>query len=377
MKITYFSFVMAFIVISCSESEISSPLPVEGESVDVTYTLLLQSNGSLSSMNLHANRETITAQFGESAFPNEIFPEHIHRNQNELSWYSHKTDCKGKITVFNFETATLWQTEAFNDFSDCDLTIHAISHSDTQFFIAYEVTNEGKEHHYNIRLVSRSASGENPVTIDIPIAHKPIQLLANENRLFVLTGDEEESNTYVLKVLNLQSQTWIHEKNLGEHVQKIIKTDLGHVLIAYPRLHSIVDANTLINLTEVRYNEGFETKLGEASSEFLHGDRMFFARPSALSPNYDHVPAVYTFETNTVILFLYENFLSVEEREFLFEIEDTTLVAYDHLNDVLLIGYRKKGIAHLGGILRITLGNAPKLIDHTNLNGVPYAFFMP
>ncbi len=86
--------------------------------------------------------------------------------------------------------------------------------------------------------------------------------------------------------------------------------------------------------------------------------------------NYDHIPAVYDFANHTAYLYYYENFLSEETRS-LYNIGDTMAVGFDHHNGYILIGYRKSGTGDKGGLLRIKPIPDPRLIDKTELHGLP------
>ncbi|MEQ8420640.1 MAG: hypothetical protein RIB64_11580, partial [Arenibacter algicola] len=106
------------------------------------------------------------------------------------------------------------------------------------------------------------------------------------------------------------------------------------------------------------------------------GDRtMYYPMESGSKSSYPHIAAVYDFKENMSVLYIYENFLSLEERNLKYEIEDTTMVSYDANNNLILIGYRKIGGSGKGGLMRIKPIRDPKFLDNDDLDGMPIELF--
>lgn len=91
---------------------------------------------------------------------------------------------------------------------------------------------------------------------------------------------------------------------------------------------------------------------------------------------YSLIPAVYDFNKNSAILYAFENFLTETQLDFELEIENTTLVHYDEVNNLLLIGYKKSGEDKKGGLLRINPVPQPKFAGNLDLDGIPYALYV-
>ena len=90
----------------------------------------------------------------------------------------------------------------------------------------------------------------------------------------------------------------------------------------------------------------------------------------------DMVPAIYDFQTNNTVVYLFENFLTESDINVKYKIASTTSIGYDELNNYMLIGYKKKDEENKGGILRITPAPNFKIIDNIDLEGVPKSIFV-
>ena len=150
---------------------------------------------------------------------------------------------------------------------------------------------------------------------------------------------------------------------------------MGNILVSYPNLHSLIDGNTMILGITTNYLLGKEPKFGYAKSEYFGDRTMYYPMESGSKSSYLHIAAVYDFKENMSVLYIYENFLSLEERNLKYEIEDTTMVSYDAKNNLILIGYRKKGGSGKGGLMRIKPIPDPKFLDNVDLDGIPIELF--
>ncbi len=102
---------------------------------------------------------------------------------------------------------------------------------------------------------------------------------------------------------------------------------------------------------------------------------MFFQK-TITAASIETVPAIYDFEKNNTVVYLYENFLTEAELNVQYNIGMTTSIGYDEKNDFVLIGYQKKGQQNKGGILRISPSPDFKIIDNIDLEGVPQTIFV-
>lgn len=372
--IAYF-IVLAMLIFGCSKSEDESNNPGNTVSVDVDYSLVLSKESMLGGSLINANLESISINPDSGGFPDTALPQLSYKDGNEISFYRTLSSCNGTLSKYSFNTDSTTNTTIFEDIDACNLYITAIAHSQNKFFVAYEIPSTSKANYFFIRIVDGTNSDFNSNYTDISLDKKPLQLVFSGNKLFTLLWDEDETENFALSILDATTNTLIYEKNLGLHVQRIVKNSNEDILVSYPKSHSVINKNTFAIISEVRYLEGKEPNIGASSNNYFDGNRLFYQMQTELSPNYSNIPAVYDFSTNTAILYLYENLLSLEKREFEFKIEDTTLVAYDSKNDLILVGYKKKNNSNLGGLLRIKPAPNQKFIDNTDLPGVPYTIF--
>ena len=95
-------------------------------------------------------------------------------------------------------------------------------------------------------------------------------------------------------------------------------------------------------------------------------------------PNSDinMVPAIYNFQTNNTIVYLFENFITESDMSVKYKIATTTSIGYDKQNNYMLIGYQKKGEVDKGGILRMTPAPDFNIIDNIDLDGIPQTIFV-
>ena len=363
------------LIIGCSKSEDDNFSPANTVSVDVDYAIVIQKDGELRSSLLNANLETISLNTDSRNFINILSPQVTYADGNELGSYSTLSNCNGVLNFHNFNTNNPINLEVFHDLDACELEIAAIAHNLNLFFIAYEIPSTSKDNFYYIRIIESNGSNPNTNFIDVAMDKKPLQLSFSGDSLFILLFDEDATEDYSLAILDGTTKQLIHQKNLGPTVQKIIKNTNGDILVSYPKQHTIISKSTFTVISDVRYLDGKEPKIGYSDNSYFADNRIFYSMQTELSPSYSKIPAVYDFATNTAILYLYENLLSLEEREFEFKIEDTSMVSYDSKNDLILVGYKKKNNSSLGGLLRIKPSPNLKFIDNTDLPGVPYTIF--
>jgi len=370
-------FVLVFFMFGCSNDRSESQELIEDfPNIDADYSLLVKNNDLLSLINLNADAETIFLDTGVNAFESISNPLVSYRDDNEISIYSTQPDCSGRISLYNFINDALQKTDVFNDLGNCDLIAKALAHSGNTFCVAYEVPGTGiEESLYYVRIIDTSAL--EPDFIDIELGKRPLQAVISNNRLFILSEDIADNNKNALIVLDTWMKELVADINLGFEVQKLFKSDEGNLIVSYPDFHTHINGATMAITKTVRYDNGKEPRFGDSESPFYDDKgNLYYAMPTNLSGTlYPNIPAVYDFETNTAILYYYENFLSEQEQLFEFEIGNTSMVAYDTKNDLIVIGYQKSGDPDRGGLLRIRPIPNPAFIDNIDLNGVPFQMF--
>jgi hypothetical protein len=258
--------------------------------------------------------------------------------------------------------------------------VKSITHSNTHVYLVYGVPGSGpKETDYFIRSVDATSSEHS--FSEKELNKEPRQIIFSNNRVFILSRDIDADKgdvKYALVVYDSTSGELIHDLNLDFDAQRIFKKIDGNILVSYPDLHLTVNSATLGISNTVRYNDGKEPKFGSTKATYLDTvGNLYYPVPTDLSETeYPNIPGVYDFSTNTAILYFYENFLTEEERDFEFEIGDTSTVSYDAGNNLILIGYQKSGSENKGGLLRIKPIPEPKFIDNIDLEGVPFEIFV-
>ena len=367
----------AVCALGCSKTE-SGPGPDnEGPNVDADYSVLLSHDGLLSETLLNANAEIITLNPSGSQFESSTLPEQRYRDGNELSFYTTKGDCTGELSKVDFNTYAARRVSVFEDLSNCELEVTALAHSDTNIFVAYTVPGTGaKETHSFVRTVA--ISEEETSFTDLELQQQALQLIYVSGKLFVLSKDAAEDDKYALVVIDTNEGLPLHEVNLDFNVQKIFKTISGNIMVSYPELHLVVSSSSMGIIETVRYNEGKEPKFGYTDASFFDASgNLYYTMPTDQPESeYDNIPGVYDFSTNTAVLYFYENFLTATQRQFEYKIGDTSMVSYDAANNLILIGYQKADDPDKGGLLRIRPIPEPAFIDNTDLDGVPREFFV-
>lgn len=207
---------------------------------------------------------------------------------------------------------------------------------------------------------------------DIALTNPPKDMAFANDRLFVLTLDVLDSGKNALSVINTKTDIIIHNQLLSFDARRIFRGPQESIIVSYDHLHTTINSTTLAN-NNTMYGEGIEPNFKQASSLRIDSEgKLYYDMPGGSHSSYPTISAIYDFEENSAVLYAYENFLTEAQRNFEYEIERTTMVSYDEANNLLLIGYKKKGHQNKGGLLRIKPAPAPKFIDNTNLEGVPY-----
>lgn len=364
---------LALLVIGCSKSDEGTGGEEKQESVDADYVTLLTKGGKLTTQLLNANAEVITLNPAESSLAENTIPQLTSIGGTAFFQYHKESDCGGKITMHDFATDEMEEILLFDDMEDCELTANAIAFSDTSLFVAYELEIDSKTHEYMIRVINLNSSDF--TFIDVPLSKKPTDLSVANNRLFILTLDVDISDENYLSVMDLSSNSLIHEMNLGFRARRIFKNMAEDIIISYDELHTTLNS-TNMTVVYTNYGVGTEPKFTTNTTDHFDFDgRLYYPIVSESVSTYPEIPAVYDFTQNLVTLYAFENFLTEAKRDFEFEIETATAINYDKENNMILIGYKKLD-EEKGGLLRIKPAPEPAFIDNIDLDGVPYEIFI-
>lgn len=368
---------LALFLVGCSDNTDGDQESIEEfPNVDLTYSLIMQTNELLTQINLNADAETIFLDPGISAFESSSLPAVTYRDGSEISIFNSQTDCSGRVSIYDFKNDALQKTVVFDDLGNCDLVVRALAHSGNDLYIGFEVPGEGaKETLYNLRTIDISNSETE--TVDIEMDKRPLQAIFSNNMVFMLSVDLEDDNRNYLTVFDTVNEEFVADINLGFDVLRLFKTDGGNIIVSYPELHNIVNSSSMAIVKTTRYEDGKEPGFGDSESSFSdkQGNLYYSMTTNFSGTSYPTIPAVYDFETNTAILYYYENFLSEQEQAVEFKIGRTTMVSYDAKNNFIIIGYKKSGEPDKGGLLRIRPIPNPAFIDNIDLNGVPFEIY--
>ncbi|MGB5435223.1 MAG: hypothetical protein WBM98_04960 [Maribacter sp.] len=363
---------LAFVVFGCSSTPSEdSEIPKEEESFyNADYVLLQRNNEQLSVQLLNATEKTMNLNSAQSTFENVPLPEISFRKGTTYAYYTELTECSGQLTIHDFADDTAITIDVFEDLLDCNLKTTSIAVAAEKVYVSYVKEETSKINKYFVRVIDLSVAEVNHV--DIELDKKPLQMDYTNGRLFVWTNDLDITNENALSVFDMVSQTVIHEIGLGYDVERIFADTHQNMIIAYQELHTVLNSTTM-NMQYIRYEDGKEPLFfGSKSNSFDGAGRLFYIRPEA---EYSGIPSIYDFSNNLALLYYYENFLTASQLEFEFNIGETTMVGYDDVNKVMLIGYQKKDDVNKGGLLRIQLEPDPEFLDNLNINGIPCQIF--
>jgi hypothetical protein len=362
---------MVLCFVACEKSSIVSSEEITIET-PANYTVFLSSSNKLNAVVLGTSDDELIVKNSVASFT-EIPSEYVKfRDSDKISFY-YASNCEANIQLYNAANNTANSFQVFQDLEPCAIEVTAITHTTELIFIAYKRELLGKDMQNVIRIVSLNNATENH--IDITLDKKPVDLITSSNRLFVLTLNEFVTNEYHLSVIDLNTNEQIIELDLGYNALKLFKNNSEQVIISYTELHTTLNPISL-EKTYTTYGDNTAPDFITTKDSFLDSSgKMYFQK---VIPNsvIDMVPAIYDFQTNNTVVYLFENFLTESDINVKYKIASTTSIGYDELNNYMLIGYQKKDEENKGGILRITPAPNFKIIDNIDLEGVPQSIFV-
>ncbi|WP_339653757.1 hypothetical protein [uncultured Maribacter sp.] len=119
---------------------------------------------------------------------------------------------------------------------------------------------------------------------------------------------------------------------------KLFKNSSEQVIISYPELHTIIDAVSL-DKTYTWYGDNTAPNFLTTDDSLVDSSGKMYFQKAMPNSRIDMVPAIYDFQTNNKVVYLFENFLSHSELNVKYKIASTTSIGYDGLNNYMLIGY--------------------------------------
>lgn len=358
---------VCLIAFSCKKDDgIVIDDPITG--ADADYSLLMTSANGFETILLDANLENMTLSPATSNFPMSTVPDLNFKEENVFSFYGKSGNCSGTFLRYNFEDETFKQLDLFADLGTCNLESFAVAHNGDTGYIAYGLDN-GTSTGYYVRAFN--LNGPSDDFTDILLSKRPVHLSFANDRLFVLTIDDEITNENSLTVIDASNNSELIEMGLGYDAQKLIRNSDNNIIVSYDELHTLLNSQSL-SPEYVQYQADKRPEFVHSTvNNFANESTMYFDRPSGVYSNYPIIPASYDFVRNLSTLYPFEAYLTQSQRELEYEIETTTMVGYDTKNGYMLIGYKKIG-QNKGGILRVRTGDDPAVIDNFDVDGVPY-----
>ncbi|MEP2239976.1 MAG: hypothetical protein ABJI22_16520 [Maribacter sp.] len=364
-------FVLAFSFFACEKSSEQ----VEEEivtSAQVEYTVFLQNNNLLNAVVVASSNEEFAVKSTLSSFNSVPFNAITHRTATDISYYA-TTNCQATLQWYNSESSVATSVALFNDIDACDINVLAMARSNEIAAVAYERELLGKDKQYVVRINSLIEPVDNP--LEISLDKKPVDVVFSTNKLFVLTLNEFITDEFHLSVIDLNTNEAVMELDLGLDAQRLFTNSNGDVIISYPKLHTILDPVSL-DKSYTTYGEDTEPGFITTTDFYMDNSGKFYFQKNVPTAEIVEVPAIYDFEKNSTVVYLFENFLTDTELKVKYNIANTSAITYDEKNNYVLIGYEKNGQANMGGILRITPAPDFKLIDNIDLDGVPKTIFV-
>ncbi len=363
-----FYVLLALVIVSCSNSDDSDTGGDIDKSTNADYTLLLSKDGMLSTQLLNVKDEVVTLNTAASSLVEKTIPDLKDIEGANFLQYHKTGNCGGTLTKHDFGSDSSKEIVVFDDLIDCNLIATAITESDNSFFISYVLTNSNPDS-YMVRIIDTNSAEFS--FEDVMLDKKPVDLAIANNKLFILTMDEQITDENSISMLDLSSNTVIQEIGVGYDANRIFKDGNGDIIISYEELHTTLNSSTMA-VVYTQYEEGKSPNFVYSSSRQLDvSGRLYYAMDSGTHSTYAEIPAVYDFTKKLTTLYAFENFLTDSKRNLEFEIETTTAVGYDEENDLILIGYQKTGATNRGGLIRIKPAPDPAFIDNIDLDGVP------
>lgn len=362
---------MAFSFAACDKS--SGEIPEElTYSTTGDYNVILKSNNELKATIIGDAKEGLVVQSEAIGFKN--IPDNAikFRSVEHISFY-YTVNCQAFIQQYDPKEDERTVFTVFGDLDPCDIVVTSIAHTATEIFLSYERELVGKDKINMIRIIETSSKGT--AYTEIELTKKPIDVIPSSGRLFVMTENEHEINKFHLNVIDLTTKEGLIELDLGGDAKKLLKNNKDQIVISYPDLHTTLDPISL-DKTYTMYGEGTAPGFLSTADSFMDSAGKIYFQKTIPSAEISTVPAVYDFEKNSTVVYVFENFLTASELNVKYSIAATTAIGFDDANNYILIGYQKKGQVAKGGILRISPAPDFKIIDNIDLKGVPQHIFV-
>lgn len=336
------------------------------------YTLVLNNNSITSTKLIEATAKSLLLSSEQNNFGSIPTPDFVYRSKQMFTSLSF-SNCLANVVQYDFLNNSKLNFTVFAENENCNITLKAIAHSEKHVFVAYEEYDEEQlKTCYKLRKIVAA----NPdVFNDIELNAKIIDMAFTANDVYVLLENDDGKN-YLL-AMDQDSEETLLNMNLDFGALNILENPNKNILVVYDAMHLIIDKTTRTSISETRYDQNTKPKFSNSKiKSFDSKGKLYYAIPLESDENISDVPSVFDFDKNLTVMYYYENFLSEENRKKVFRIGKTTMMAYDHENEFVIIGYRRHDDKNKGGIIRIKPVPNPEFIDQIDVDGVPTNIFI-
>ena len=361
-----------WLLVSCSSDNSDGPpkdeLPDPG--VATNYNVFIEENGSYSFQDFAADALDIepVGSVGVNSSANPLFSD---IEQSVFGLLLPRVDCGVDILRITPESTS--QKSILEKLEACSIEVLGFAQSTQASFIVYSDTDPvSSEITYSVR--SMSADGMS--IIDAQLPGRAVDLDFASGKLFVLAYlSEAESNSAILEYnQDLSGDPVAHPVSTGGKLLTSLGSD--RILLGFDDAHQVYQASSMTLADNILYQPGTEPGFThESPASDPQGSLLYYLFDDPQTPVKERIAAIYESDRRTLVLYLVENFLSPDQREFQFDVGTVSAVGYDWANDLLIIGYQRASTPSMGGLLRLGLQPEFKFLDQTDLPGVPLIIY--
>jgi len=338
------------------------------------YTVVLNNNSVSTAKSIRANSELMLLSNDQSEYGTNSAYDFKYKNNYVLTTLS-LSNCLGKIVNHNFYNDTKISFNVFSESENCNITVKAITHSSKYIFIAYEEFNESTLKTSNLLRKIKLNAAQSFEDIEIGAQIKDLDF--SKNDVYVLLENNDKSNS--LLAIDQDTSDELLNLYLGSGAMDLVKNPDNNILVSYNYKHLVINNTTYASKSETKYDEQSSPQFSNSVIKNFGTDGKLYYAMSLNSDSDENIidtPSVYDFDKSLTVMYYYKNFLTEKLRSEIYKIGATTMIVYDHDNEIIILGYQHHDNPSTGGLLRIKPVPNPEFIDHIDLAGVPNFIFI-
>lgn len=357
-----------WLFISCtSDATGEAPKDEQPDSgIATSYSIFLEENGTYSLQDISADALDFEAlgTVDVSAMAAPLFSD---IEQSVFGILLPGTNCEVDVLTYTPQASS--KHSILTGLDACAIDIIGFAQSLQASYILYKREDPIS---FALRYSVRRISADGTDFTDSELPGRALDLDFSSGKLFVLTylsGSESESALLEFNP-DLSGTPEIHPVSTGGKLLTSLGTD--RLLLGYEDAHQIYNSATMSLVDNILYQPGtepgftYERPLSDPSGNILY---YLFDDPQTTDK--ERIAAIYESNRRTLVLYLVENFLSPDQREFQYDVGAVTAVGYDAANGLLIIGYARATRANQGGLLRLKLEPEFQFLDQLDLPAVP------